>query len=233
MLVASCTMPAHSITPGSSHAPALVGSVSAGCLAPSAKFCVRLPAGIVSLCPRPPMANLPRWEMCWSSFNLTSFMTWFHHHASPAEQLEAAHLHMVVHRQADCEVLAALGLPPQQVALQLRFYDGTSRAFMKQECAEPGCERCASGCRGYMFRWVDSRWTPSAALDLTLTRSQLTQEMYKPPGSSPQVPAPSPQVPSGAPRCHQVPPGAPRCPQVPPGAPRCPKCPQVPPGVPR
>ena len=31
-----------------------------------------------------------------------------------------------------------------------------------------------------MFRWVDSRWTPRAALDLTLTPWEVHQEMYKP-----------------------------------------------------
>ena len=31
-----------------------------------------------------------------------------------------------------------------------------------------------------MFRWVDARWTPRAAMDLSLAEKQVTEEMYEP-----------------------------------------------------
>ena len=148
----------------------VVRHVTAGtsCLASPRFFCL----AFIS------MAHMPRWDICWSSYNLTSFLTWFRSYATEEEQLGALHLYTVEHRRTVPKWLAARGVVPQDVPLQVT-YKGAKVDFPQRKCSEPGCERCASGRGGYQFRWVDRRWTPSAALDLRLTPLEVQDEMYK------------------------------------------------------
>ena len=131
------------------------------------------------LCTRAIMAALPRWEKCWSPYNLTSFLTWMGHYASEAEKEEAMQLFTVEHRRDTPAWLVARGITPEEVPLQVTV-GGVKVDFPQRQCEEPGCERCATGRGGYQFRWVDSRWTPAAALDLSLNPQELQVEMYKP-----------------------------------------------------
>ena len=125
------------------------------------------------------MAAMPRWEKCWSSYNLTSFLTWFGSYATEEEKLDAMELYTVEHRRAVPAWLLARGVVPQDVPLQVTHM-GVKVNFPRRCCMEPNCERCSTGRGGYQFRWVDRRWTPSAALDLSLTSQQVQVEMYKP-----------------------------------------------------
>ena len=122
---------------------------------------------------------MPRWEKCWSPYNLTSFLTWMRHYASEEEKAEVMHLYTVEHRKSVPAWLAARGIIPQEVPLQVTI-GGVQVDFPKNPCDERGCERCRSGRGGYQFRWVDPRWTPQAALDLSLSPQQVQTEMYKP-----------------------------------------------------
>ena len=124
------------------------------------------------------MAALPRWEKCWSSYNLTSFLTWFGSYATQQEQIDAMELYTVEHRRVVPAWLLAYGVVPQDLPLQVTF-KGAKVNFPQRRCSEPECERCTTGRGGYQFRWVDPRWTPSAALDLSLTPQQVQDEMCK------------------------------------------------------
>ena len=130
-------------------------------------------------CTRAIMAALPRWEKCWSSYNLTSFLTWMGHYASEVEKEEAMQLFTVDHRRGVPAWLVARGVIPEEVPLQVTV-GGVKVDFPKRPCQEPGCERCITGRGGYQFRWVDARWTPTAALDLSLNPQEVQVEMYKP-----------------------------------------------------
>ena len=125
------------------------------------------------------MADLPRWKKCWSSYNLTSFLTWFRSYATLKEQQEAMHLYTVEHRRIVPAWLSARGVVPEDVPLQVTLM-GVKVDIPHRKCSEQNCERCISGRGGYQFRWVDRRWTPSAALDLTLTPQEVECEMRKP-----------------------------------------------------
>ena len=122
---------------------------------------------------------MARWQLCWSSYNYQSFRAWFHHHATETEQEEALQLYTVEHRRTTPQWLLAMGVVPQDVQATFKFR-GQGRHLPAVPCSEAGCERCATGRGGYQFRWVDARWTPRAALDLSLTPQQVAQEMYKP-----------------------------------------------------
>ena len=87
-------------------------------------------------------------------------------------------LYTVEHRRAVPAWLLARGVVPQDVPLQVTLM-GVKVNFPQRCCSEPHCERCTSGRGGYQFRWVDRRWTPSAALDLTLTPQEVEREMRK------------------------------------------------------
>ena len=153
------------------------------------------------------MANLPRWQMCWSQANLGSFLSWFTHYATADEQEEALHLHIVQHRSGPSPLLAARGIFPQEVPIGLTLASGVKCNMREFPCADVGCRRCAEGRGGYQFRWCDPRWTPSAALDLSLSPQELQREIYKPwprgmipipPGSFDLPPPPPPQQTEGS-----------------------------------
>ena len=75
---------------------------------------------------------------------------------------------------AGCQVVATVVNP------QLSWPDGTKRDIPQRMCKEVDCKRCTKRLGGYMFRWVDTRWTPRAAMDLSLAKEQLGNEMSEP-----------------------------------------------------
>ena len=104
------------------------------------------------------MASFPRWETCWSSYNLSSFLVWWSHYATAEEQEEAYQLRLVVHRSGPPpQFLVARGIVPQHVPIGLIFKDGRRQEMLTQACTDSGCARCTSGRGGYMFRWCDPR----------------------------------------------------------------------------
>ena len=48
------------------------------------------------------------------------------------------------------------------------------------ECIAEDCPRCKEGRGGYAFYWLDPRWTPEAAIDLTQTAHELNEEANTP-----------------------------------------------------
>ena len=85
------------------------------------------------------------------------------------------------------------------VPTTLRF-KGQERQLPAVPCTEDGCKRCREGLGGYQFRWCDHRWTPSAALDLTIPPDRLEEEMYKPwPHGMLPIPAAASGPPTGQP----------------------------------
>ena len=88
-------------------------------------------------------------------------------------------MYTVEHRRATPDWLLARGIVPQEVPMTVTAR-GVKVEFPTRPCMEGNCQRCISGRGGYQFRWVDSRWTPRAALDLGLTPQQLQVEMYTP-----------------------------------------------------
>ena len=124
------------------------------------------------------MAAFPRWSECWSSYNLQSFQIWFQHYATEHEQQSVLELYVVEHR-ALTPILDSLGLVPVTIPVTLSMR-GTSVTLPTQPCRQPGCARCVSGRGGYQFRWIDSRWTPRAALDLSLNPQQAVEAMGRP-----------------------------------------------------
>ena len=82
------------------------------------------------------MAALPRWEMCWSAFNLTSFLTWFERYATKEEQVDAMQLYTVEHSCVVPAWLSAGGVVPQDVPVQVT-HRGAKVAFPRRCCTEP------------------------------------------------------------------------------------------------
>ena len=53
-------------------------------------------------------------------------------------------------------------------------------ALPEAECRLQACERCEKGRSGYAFYWLDPRWTPKAALDLSQTMAEVKEESRLP-----------------------------------------------------
>ena len=119
------------------------------------------------------MAAGPRWEMCWSTSNLTSFLTWFHKFATRTEQEETKHLHVLIHRMDTGPFL------PTEIPIAVTI-EGVHTPLPTIPCEEVGCERCRIGRGGYQFRWVDPRWTPEISKDMTLSPMEHFQKTSEP-----------------------------------------------------
>ena len=67
------------------------------------------------------------------------------------------------------------------------------RPLPEAACSRANCARCQAGAGGYAFAWVDARWTPEAALDLTQTPAEMRHESSMPwPRGILQPPLPQP-----------------------------------------
>ena len=134
------------------------------------------------------MAHFPRWGVCWSSYNLHSYLIWFEHYATEDEQQSVLELHMVEHA-AKTPALDAMGIIPRTIPVTLSSR-GTSTELSSRPCKQSLCERCREGRGGYQFRWIDSRWTPRAALDLSLRPHEVLVAMDRPwPDGSLRIPS--------------------------------------------
>ena len=71
------------------------------------------------------------------------------------------------------------GAVPQRVPTTYVFR-GERIPMPVRQCTQPNCDRCTTGRGGYQFRWVDARWTPRAAMDLTLNPEQVRRAMGRP-----------------------------------------------------
>ena len=111
-------------------------------------------------------------------YNLHSFQIWFEHYATEAEQQSALALYVVEHRE-HTPILDGLGIVPQTIPVTLRAR-GQQHTLSSRPCEASSCARCLAGRGGYQFRWVDSRWTPRAALDLSLNPQQVLRAMQRP-----------------------------------------------------
>lgn len=118
------------------------------------------------------MAKRPRWGECWSVPNLDSFTAFFAFYASDDEAQELSHLPVVYHRGALDAI--AIRVP---IAVQR---NGQYITLPQEDCLLFGCERCRSGRGGYQFRWIDDRWTPEAALDMSQLPGELQAEAMLP-----------------------------------------------------
>ena len=134
------------------------------------------------------MASPPRWQLCYSTPNLDSFTIYIRYYASDAEIVELLQLPVVYHRSAFDGVATRLAIGVM-VGQQWT-------ALPRMECQSPQCERCRIGRGGYSFCWVDERWTPVAAMDVTLSQERLREESSKPwPTGILQAPQPANGVP--------------------------------------
>ena len=118
------------------------------------------------------MASPPRWQQCFTVPNLDSFTNYIAYYASEAEVTELLQLPVVYHRGAFDAVAVRVAVG---VIVGQRWV-----ALPQAECEWAGCERCRSRGGGYSFHWIHERWTPEAALDLSLTREELRLESFKP-----------------------------------------------------
>ena len=107
------------------------------------------------------MENPPRWQTCFSDINLDSFANYMAHYATLAEAEELLNLPVVYHRGS--WDLFATRIPIGVMVRQLWI------ALPEAECTATECAHCEEGRGGYSFHWVDKRWTPEAAVDLTQT----------------------------------------------------------------
>ena len=158
------------------------------------------------------MAQMPIWRQCWSTYNLHSFQIWFEHYASEAEQQSVLGLYLVEHREGPSPLLDRLGLVPQTIPVTLKA-GGREYTLPTRLCEEVSCTRCLHGRGGYQFRWVDDRWTPRAALDLSLSPQEVLNAMRSPwprgsrtipPNAPPRVTSPAVPTSSEGPACYRL-----------------------------
>ena len=103
-----------------------------------------------------------RWRQCFSELNLDSFLVYVANYASADEIVELKTYPVVYHRFRYDELAVRI---PVGVTV-----DGVWHALPEVACDAPDCLRCTTGRGGFQFCWIDGRWTPEAALDLTQTR---------------------------------------------------------------
>ena len=113
------------------------------------------------------MADYPRWDICWSTSNWSSFCTWMEHYASEEDKQNCIQLHIVNHKQKTNPDLDAMGLKPEKIP-QTFVVNGERVTFPERLCQTPNCKRCLTGRGGWQFRWIDRRWTPEESLNLSL-----------------------------------------------------------------
>ena len=115
----------------------------------------------------PEMAHWPRWSPCWSEANLDSFLYWSKFVATEEELVLVACLPFSDHR---CKI----DIPP---CPPVRLTIGSRVVFMPSKpCTDIGCARCLTGQGGWKWGWIDRRWTPVAAMNLSITKKEHFKE---------------------------------------------------------
>ena len=128
--------------------------------------------------PQPPcpalleLHNPPRWQTCFSVANLDSFTNYIQYYATTAERETLLQLPVVYHvgRYDNIATRIPIGVMVRQTWIPLP----------EANCTAAECGRCERGCGGYSFHWVDERWTPAMAMDLTQTLQEAKEEALKP-----------------------------------------------------
>ena len=118
------------------------------------------------------MRRPPRWQMVWSVANLDSFTNYIAYYATPAEREELLQLPVVYHRGNWDHLATRI---PLGVMVRQRW-----TALPEADCTAAVCVRCEEGHSGYSFYWVDERWTPEGAIDMTQTLQELREEAERP-----------------------------------------------------
>ena len=111
------------------------------------------------------MAQRPRWQVVFSVPNLDSFTHFIAYYATDLEVEELLQLPVVYHRGNWDDIAIRI---PVGVMVGNRWIP-----LPQAECEMENCSRCTSGRGGFCFYWLDPRWTPEAALDLTQTREEV------------------------------------------------------------
>ena len=139
------------------------------------------------------MRRPPRWQQCWTKSNLESFIVYCGLYATEEELEELVKLPVVYHRGGmDGHVTRVpIGLQVNKQWTELP----------QATCNWEGCIRCKHEVGGFSFCWIDERWTPECALDLTMTKPEQMNERHAPfpqgvlqppqPERDPDAPAPS------------------------------------------
>ena len=99
---------------------------------------------------------LPQWQECNSDANVASFLVYLGCYASDSELRELVQLPVVQH-------LSRADVPATPLPLGACI-DSRWVQLPSISCRSPRCSACATESGGIMFCWVDSRWTPAAAL---------------------------------------------------------------------
>ena len=118
------------------------------------------------------MGKPPKWQRVFTVPNLDSFTNFLACYATEQEVQELIQLPVVYH-YSNWDGIAQripIGVSVAQCWTPLPSAD----------CLLAGCPRCVAGAGGYAFSWVDPRWTPEAALDLTQTMEEMRAESALP-----------------------------------------------------
>ena len=143
---------------------------------PSVPFAVSPPLRLNV--PAPPcaalsdMARAPVWRTVFTVPNLDSFTNYVAHYATEDERQELLQLPVVYHRGNWDHISTFI---PIGVVIEGRWI-----ALPEASCQLVDCPRCTVGRMGYAFYWVDERWTPEVALDLTQNLEEVLGEASQP-----------------------------------------------------
>jgi len=118
------------------------------------------------------MEKPPRWGPVFTVPNLDSFTNYIAFYATDQEVEELIRLPVVYHYSNWDGVATRI---PIAVSVTQRW-----TPLPETTCSGQNCPRCLRGAGGYMFGWVDPRWTPEAALDLTQTQEEMRAESALP-----------------------------------------------------
>ena len=118
------------------------------------------------------MAQVPVWQTVFSVPNLDSFTNYIAYYATQAEVEELVQLPVVYHRGNWDGIATRI---PIGVVV-----NNTWLPLPEADCTLENCPRCSIGRSGYAFYWVDARWTPEAALDLSQSMMEMQEESERP-----------------------------------------------------
>ena len=118
------------------------------------------------------MRQPPQWQTVFSVPNLDSFTNFVAYYATDEEIEELLQLPVVYHTGVWDAIAFRV---PIGVMVKNRWV-----ALPEAECQLSGCSRCEIGRSGYSFYWMDERWTPEAAIDMTQTLEEMRAESQQP-----------------------------------------------------
>ena len=118
------------------------------------------------------MARPPQWQTVFTVPNLDSFMNFIAYYATEAEVAELIVLPVVYHQSKWDFMVTRI-----PVGIMV---GGQWVALPEADCTTEDCPRCTKGAGGYSFHWLDARWTPEAAIDLTQSAEEMRCEACMP-----------------------------------------------------